>query len=223
MDATFDDVRTTMHKMAWLSDTRPEILACVNILSQVVLENYKPDDIKTINKLIQHVKTNPGDGLTFRKLDIKTSKIVVYSDGSFSSNNDGSSQVEYQIFISDKSNNANLIDFASVNPRRVVRSALGADKFGLADACDASILIRQDLRLILKQTLKILILTDSERLFSVIICSGQTTEKRLMIDIKAAREAYNEVIGDNIIWIRRNYNLVDAMTKSGYQPTFWMH
>lgn len=36
-----------------------------------------------------------------------------------------------------------------------------------------------------------------------------------MIDIKAAREAYDEGIVVDIIWVRRKYNPAGAMTKSG--------
>ena len=39
-----------------------------------------------------------------------------------------------------------------------------------------------------------------------------------MIDIKAAREAYNQGIIDDIIWIRRQFNLADAMTKPSILP-----
>lgn len=95
--------------MAWLSQKGPEILAKVKILSQIVLENFKPDEVNIKTKLIQQVRANPEDDLKFRELDIGTIKIVVYSDESFSSKNDGSSQVGYQIFIADKSHNANLL------------------------------------------------------------------------------------------------------------------
>lgn len=65
MDATFDEFRITMHKLAWLWNRSPEIVAGVDILSAVVLENYNPDDIKTINKLMQHVVPNLNDFLRF--------------------------------------------------------------------------------------------------------------------------------------------------------------
>lgn len=38
-------------------------------------------------------------------------------------------------------------------------------------------------------------------------------ERRLMVDIKATREAYNEVIVNADLWISRYYNLADAMAK----------
>ena len=91
---------------------------------------------------------------------------------------------------------------------------MGAEKFGLVNACDAAIIIQHDLSHILKKTLKIVVLTDSETLFNVIIRNGPTSEKRLMIDIKCAGEAYNTNIIEDIIWIRRNFNIGDAITKA---------
>lgn len=95
LEATFDDFRTTRYKLVWISHKRIEILAAVPILSQLVKDNYESEDIKMINKLIQHMRTNPKDGLTFQKLNLETIRLVLYSDRSFSSNNDGSSQMGY--------------------------------------------------------------------------------------------------------------------------------
>lgn len=39
-----------------------------------------------------------------------------------------------------------------------------------------------------------------------------------MIDVKDSREACNDGIVENVIWIRRNYNLADAMTKTSIVP-----
>lgn len=39
-----------------------------------------------------------------------------------------------------------------------------------------------------------------------------------MIDIKAEKEAYNDGIIDDIIWIRRKINLADVMTKPTILP-----
>lgn len=76
----------------------------------------------------------------------------------------------------------------------VVRSALGVKAFGLAEISDAAVIIVNGLNLILNRTSKILILADSETLFNVVIRNGTTTEKKLMIYIKASQEAYNEGI-----------------------------
>lgn len=52
--------------------------------------------------------------------------------------------------------------------------------------------------------MRIKILTDRENLFNVIIRNASATEQRLMIDIKAAREAYNEGTIDYVFSIRRD-------------------
>lgn len=93
-------------------------------------------------------------------------------------NKDVTSQVGYVIFINidiisimlailsltaaGKDNMANLIDSDNNNSRRVVRSVLGAEIFGLADVCDSAIVIKHELKVELGKTLKIQVLTDSE-------------------------------------------------------------
>lgn len=67
---------------------------------------------------------------------------MLYSDGSFATNKDGTSQVVYLIFLADKENTANLIDYTINKSRRVVRSLLRAETFGLADECDSAIVIQ---------------------------------------------------------------------------------
>lgn len=96
------------------------------------------------------------------------------------------------IILTEKYNNANLIDYASIKSRQVVRSVQGAETFTVADACDAAILIQHNLKSILNKTLQITAFTDSATLLNVMIRNHLTTEKGLMIDIKAAREAYND-------------------------------
>lgn len=50
----------------------------------------------------------------------------------------------------------------------------------------------------LKKTLKITMPIDSANLFNALIHNGNSTENRLMLDTKAARESYNDGIVDNI-------------------------
>lgn len=46
MDVTLDNLPNIRHKLAWLPHKSPEVLLAVNILSQVAMEYYEPDDIK---------------------------------------------------------------------------------------------------------------------------------------------------------------------------------
>lgn len=67
----------------------------------------------------------------------------------------------------------------------------------------------------LGRNILLLMVTDSKVLFDFITGNQYTTEKRLMVDIAAVREAYNDGVIENIGFIRREYNAADALTKVG--------
>lgn len=71
---------------------------------------------------------------------------------------------------------------------------------------------------LLNKHLNIKILTDSEKLFNVIIRNAPTTERRIIIEEKAAGEAYKDGIIDDVIWIRRKYDLANFVTKATILP-----
>ena len=79
--------------------------------------------------------------------------------------------------------------------------------------------IRYDLRKLLQKDVRHTLLTDSLSLFKVIINSTVTTEKRLMIDIAAVREAYERSDIDFIYWIPSQFNLANGLTKFEICPT----
>lgn len=93
-------------------------------------------------------------------------------------------------------------------------SVLGADIFALSNAFDTVIIIQHDIKHILGRTLKSTSLIDSATLLNVMMRNAPSMEKRLMVDIKNGREAYNEEIINDIIWVRRKYNRADDMTKT---------
>lgn len=50
------------------------------------------------------------------------------------------------IFLIDKYNNADIIDYTNIKSRRVVRSVLEAETFALADTYDIATIIQHDLK-----------------------------------------------------------------------------
>lgn len=56
---------------------------------------------------------------------------------------------------------------------------------------------------------------DSESLFKTILKSTTTTEKRLIIDVEAARESYARKDISEVGWIRSEENPGDGLTKKG--------
>lgn len=55
-------------------------------------------------------------------------------------------------------------------------------------------------------------LTDLISLFNIIIRTLRTTEKRLLIDLPAARAAYEKIF-DDTGWVKTIDNLADAFTE----------
>jgi hypothetical protein len=82
-----------------------------------------------------------------------------------------------------------------------------------ADGIDMAIMLKHDIERMIDRNVPIHAFTDSLSLFDVITRSTSTTEKRLMIDVTAAKEAYHEGTIDIIGFVRTTFNPADAFTK----------
>ena len=67
---------------------------------------------------------------------------------------------------------------------------------------------------ILDQRIPLQMMTDSRSLFDVIVRNSNTSERRLMIDIKDVRESYESQKISNVGFVRSEDNPADAFTKS---------
>jgi hypothetical protein len=90
---------------------------------------------------------------------------------------------------------------------------MAAETMAFADTYDAAYSLKNDLGSILGKNIPLLILTDSKPLFDVVIWTKYTTEKRLMIDLSAAREGFARRDVTNIFLIRSEDNIAEPMTK----------
>lgn len=107
-----------------------------------IRETYDENHVKTMNVIIKHVTTSPRKRISYKKLDVDALAITVFSDASFSYNDESSSQFCYTIFLTDEYNNENLIYYANMKSRRVVKLVLHPETFELADTCYSAILIQ---------------------------------------------------------------------------------
>lgn len=78
-ECNFDLFRANRHLLSCITQRRPEILAGVNVLSQVKKDTFQESDIKVINGLIKHVRQNIKSGLRYVSLGENTVQLVVYS------------------------------------------------------------------------------------------------------------------------------------------------
>jgi hypothetical protein len=130
--------------------------------------------------------------LRFPALDPHTLRVVAYADASFHNCDDDWSQLGYVIALSDDSDSCAIVHFSSHKSKRVTRSTMAAETLAFVDAFDKAFIIRRELSRMLSKDIPPLMMTDSRALLDVITRARYTTERRLMVDVAAAREAYSD-------------------------------
>lgn len=75
--------------MAWIASCRPDVMGTSNLYSQITPEKFEEKHVKSLNKLIRYVHDTANDLLTYIHLNIELEKLVVFSDGSHATSNDG--------------------------------------------------------------------------------------------------------------------------------------
>jgi len=182
-------------------------------------------DIKALNKRIQWQIDNKSRGLRFQELDLETAKLFVFVDGSFANNQDMTSQIGYILVLGNEAQGeaeftltGNTIHWSSTKCKRVTRSVLASEIYGMVSGFDIGYVIANTLATITKRLnlprIPLILCTDSFSLYQCIVQLGTTTEKRLMIDIIALRQSYENREVDEIRWIHGQDNPADAMTKA---------
>jgi hypothetical protein len=180
-----------------------------------------------LNKRLKWQTKNLDRGLKYVILDLNKAKIYVFVDGSFANNKDLSSQIGFIIILANENENTgsdefnlygNLIHWSSTKSKRVTRSVLASEIYGIVAGTDLAYVIGSTLAKITNQldlpTAPIVVCTDSFSLYECLVKLGTTKEKRLMIDIMALRQSYERRELYEIRWINGLDNPADAMTKA---------
>lgn len=195
------------------SMSQPEASFDLSIAAQTT--DPTKDDIKALNKRLQWQLDNPNRGLRFVPIDLRTARLIVFVDASFANNRDYSSQIGYVIVLADGANNANILHWSSTKCKRITRSVLASEVYGMAHGFDAAAAIKSTLTQLLHLTepLPLVICTDSKSLYECLVKLGTTQEKRLMIDLMCLRQSYERQEIAEVRWIHGDSNPADAMTK----------
>lgn len=212
-DACFKDLRSIRAALAWVALTRPDISCAVNQASQVTEQNFVHLDIEKLNNAIRTVKTSADRGLIFSPVDVKSLYLKVYIDASFAGNKDCSSQIGFLILLCDTNNVCQVLDFSSRNSHRVVRSIMGGEVIAFGMGYDRAFILKHDLEQIYARKITLTMLTDSKQTFDVITKGSTTSERRLLIDICLAREAYAKGEIDHVGLVKSENNPADGLTK----------
>jgi len=190
---------------------QPEASFDLSFAAQVI--DPVEDDTRSLNKRLSWQIENANRGLKFVKLDVNTLQLLVFTDASFANNKDLSSQIGYVLVLADASNKANIVHWSSVKCKRVTRSVLAPELYGMAHGFDIGAAIKSTLDKVLQVNLPLVLCTDSKSLYDCLVRLGTTQEKRLMIDVMCLRQAYERRQITEVKWIDGDTNPADAMTK----------
>lgn len=176
---------------SWIYHSRPGICSILNRDYQITEEKFSLNHVKCLNKTIIKLKRTSSTTLKYKMLDIDSIHLRVYTGASFASTEDNSSHVGYIILLTDNYDACHVLAYSSNNSKRVVRSILAGEIFLFKTAFDHAFVLHHDIGRIIGKSIRIAMFTDSEQLFNLITIASNATDKRLIVEITAAKEAHN--------------------------------
>jgi len=153
----------------------------------------------------------------FSKLDLESVRCFFFADSSFANNLDKSSQMGFVILLVDKYGHCCLLEWNSLKLRRITRSTLAAEVLAFCQAFDAAQFHAHRFEELTGYKVPIIGLTDCKSLFDMIV---STTEKRLLVDMAALRQAHGSSALSATGFIVSSKNAADPFTKEAECPVF---
>ena len=144
LSSSYSDFRSMRMKLAWLSNTRPDLQFEISQLAQVTSSQFDADahaHVNRLNEAIRYAYVNVAH-LKFPKLDRSSLRIFGYNDAAFANNPDLTSQLGRTILLMDNSKSAVPVSFKSYKSRRVTRSVLSTEVIEFGDLFDDAYALR---------------------------------------------------------------------------------
>jgi hypothetical protein len=124
------------------------------------------------------------------KLVKESLRLIVFTDASFANNRDLSSQIGYVLVLADGTGYANIIHWFSTKCKRVTRSVLASELYGMAYGFNMGASVKSIINRVLEMELSLVVYMDSKSLYECLVKLGTTREKRLIINVMCLRQAY---------------------------------
>jgi hypothetical protein len=116
--------------------------------------------------------------------------LIVFTDALFANNRDLSSQIGYVLVLADGIGYTNIIHWFSTKYKRVTRSVLASELYGIAYGFDMGISVKSIIDRVLEIELLLVVYTDSKSLYKYLIKLGTTREKHLIINVICLCQVY---------------------------------
>ena len=215
-DIEKSELKRLSGQMLWVTtQTRPDLAFDVGKISNAG-KHPKVKLLSEANKVLIKLKSKTGS-IYFPNLGKPSDlKVLCYSDATYASLEDGSSQGGFVILVQGVGDKLAPICWSSKRLERVTKSPLASETLALSEAADAGLLIGAMLQEIFKlcKLPNVLCKTDNSSLVDTLNTTNLVSDKRLRIDISRIKEMKNnnEI---EIHWIRGREQVSDCLTKAG--------
>ena len=206
------DLKRLAGQMIWVtSQTRPDVAFETCVMSNG--ENPTVRKALEANKALSKMKSDRVRLLFPQLGDYTRWSVLLYSDATHASLEEGASQGAFIVFVKGAGKLA-PISWSSKKLKRVTKSSLASEALALGEGADVSYLVACKLKEIfgLEDRPNIQALTDSRSLRDAIHTSNSVEDKRLLVEISRLREmvSENEISVD---WVDKTKQLADPLTK----------
>ena len=150
----------------------------------------------------------------------KNFDVIAYSDATYASLADGSSQGGFVILIKGENDMIAPVLWQSKKLDRVTKSPLASETLAASEAADAGCLIASMLAEIFKSSKvkKVKCFSDNKSLCEAVATSKIPQDRRLRVDIARIREMISKAEID-LTWVPGHQQLADCLTKRGASST----
>ena len=184
------ELRRLSGQMLWVtSQTGPDLSFETCVISNIG-KNPKVNTLHVANKALSKLKRNRVR-LQFPSLgDYKTLCVIAYSDATYASLEDGSSQGGHIVFLKGNNDRVVPIVWKSTRLNRVTKSPLASEALSLAEAADTGFLVSTLVQEIfhLSTLPSVICYTDNHSLTDTLVTINVISDKRLKVDVARLRE-----------------------------------
>lgn len=215
IDASYSNFRSMIMRLAWHSNTIPDFSFKISQLAQVPEDMFNAYSKQYTRRLNRGITFTLKSQITIRipKMRNDLLRIVCHSGPSVANNHDLTSQLGHIVIFTDQTGSDIQFAYRAYKSRRVKRSAMAGEVIAFSDLFDVSITISLYLSRLFGRRIPVQFHTNGKYLFDVISKGSRTSEKRMILEIAAARECLRTEIISDIGFICSYSKVADVQIK----------
>lgn len=222
----YTQLRSIVGRLNWVAQgTRPDLAYDVVDLS-TKFKNACVHDLIRATKNIRKLKQGSCTIFYPFLAEIKTWRIIVFSDASHANLSDGvSSMGGHIVFLADANNHCCVLSWQANKIKRIVRSTIAAEALSLQEGLEDAIfhqnmlleIFGQQTASMVVQAFPIDAIVDNKSVIEAINSTKMVDDRRLRIDISTIKESLSRGEIRSVKWCPGSYQLANCLTKRGAQ------